>query len=49
MIIITEVTKLLMILEFTAPWEVRTEEANEEKYQEVAKKCQDRGWRTTMS
>ncbi|XP_055496018.1 uncharacterized protein LOC129699945 [Leucoraja erinacea] len=49
MIITSDVTKQLIVLELTVPWEERIEEANERKcakYQELVEMCQDRGWKT---
>ncbi|TWW59865.1 hypothetical protein D4764_06G0013950 [Takifugu flavidus] len=49
MIIISEASKHLIMLELTVPWEERVEEANERKhakYQELVEECRGRGWRT---
>ncbi|XP_061920230.1 uncharacterized protein LOC133660667 [Entelurus aequoreus] len=49
MIIISEASKHLIMLELTVPWEERIEEANERKrakYQELVEDCRGRGWRT---
>uniref|UniRef100_A0A673L1F3 Junctional adhesion molecule 2b n=1 Tax=Sinocyclocheilus rhinocerous TaxID=307959 RepID=A0A673L1F3_9TELE len=49
MIVTSEVSKQLIMLELTVPWEERIEEANERKrakYQELVEKCRERGWRT---
>ncbi|XP_029688563.1 uncharacterized protein [Takifugu rubripes] len=49
MIIISEASKHLIMLELTVPWEERIEEANERKcakYQELVEECRGRGWRT---
>ncbi|KAI2645803.1 Regulatory protein RecX [Labeo rohita] len=49
MIITSEVSKQLIMLELTMPWEERIEEANERKrtkYQELVEECRERGWRT---
>nr|XP_061836351.1 uncharacterized protein LOC133619387 [Nerophis lumbriciformis] len=49
MIIISEASKHLIMLELTVPWEERIEEANEKKrakYQELVEDCRGRGWRT---
>ncbi|RXN07453.1 reverse transcriptase [Labeo rohita] len=49
MIITSEVSKELIMLELTVPWEERIEEANERKrpkYQELVEECRERGWRT---
>lgn len=49
MIIISEASKHLIMLELTVPWEDRIEEANERKrakYQELVEDCRGRGWRT---
>ena len=42
-------TKHLIMLELSVPWEERIEEANERKctkYQELVEKCKDKGWKT---
>ncbi|TWW80087.1 hypothetical protein D4764_10G0011170 [Takifugu flavidus] len=49
MIIISEASKYLIMLELTVPWEERIEGANERKrakYQELVEECRGRGWRT---
>ncbi|XP_041934289.1 LOW QUALITY PROTEIN: uncharacterized protein LOC121697073, partial [Alosa sapidissima] len=49
MIIVSDSTKQLIILELTVPWEERMEEANERKrakYQELVEECRSQGWRT---
>ncbi|KAL3976498.1 mitochondrial import inner membrane translocase subunit TIM8 [Sarotherodon galilaeus] len=49
MIIISEASKQLIMLELTVPWEERIEEANERKrgkYQELVQECRGRGWKT---
>lgn len=49
MIIVSDSTKQLIILELTVPWEERMEEANERKrakYQELVEECRSRGWKT---
>lgn len=49
MIIMSESTKQLIMLELTVPWEERMEEANERKrakYQELVEECRNQGWRT---
>ncbi|KAI7804749.1 hypothetical protein IRJ41_017191, partial [Triplophysa rosa] len=49
MIVTSEVSKQLIMLELTVPWEERIEEANERKrakYQELVEECRERGWRT---
>ncbi|TWW77850.1 uncharacterized protein LOC130535078 [Takifugu flavidus] len=49
MIITSEASKHLIMLELTVPWEERIEEANERKrakYQELVEECRGRGWRT---
>ena len=49
MSITSEVTKQLIMMELTVPWEERIEEANKSKrtkYQELVEKCKDRGWKT---
>ncbi len=48
-ILVSEATKQLILLELTVPWEERMEEAQErkrEKYQELVEDCQRNGWRT---
>ncbi|TWW80104.1 hypothetical protein D4764_10G0011340 [Takifugu flavidus] len=49
MIIISEASKYLIMLELTVPWEEQIEGANESKrakYQELVEECRGRGWRT---
>ncbi len=49
MIVTSEVSKQLIMLELTVPWEERIEEANERKCakcQELVEECRERGWRT---
>ena len=49
MVITSEASKYLIILELTVPWEERIEEANERKrakYRELVEECRGRGWRT---
>ncbi|RXN29637.1 reverse transcriptase [Labeo rohita] len=49
MIIVSDSTKQLIILELTVPWEERMEEANERKrakYQELVEECRSQGWKT---
>eukprot|EP00066_Takifugu_rubripes_P027132 XP_011616398.1 PREDICTED: uncharacterized protein LOC105418502 [Takifugu rubripes] len=49
MIITSEASKHLIMLELIVPWEERIEEANERKrakYQELVEECRGRGWRT---
>lgn len=49
MIITTEASKHLIMLELTVPWEERIKEANERKrakYQERVEEYRGRGWRT---
>ncbi|KAL4008901.1 hypothetical protein ACER0C_002753 [Sarotherodon galilaeus] len=49
MIIISEASKQLIMLELTVPWEERIEEANERKqgkYQDLVQECRGRGWKT---
>ena len=49
MIIPSEASKHLIMLELTVPWEERIEDANERKrakYQELVEECRSRGWRT---
>lgn len=49
MIIVSEFTKQLIMLELTVPWEKRMDEANERKrtkYQEFVEECRRQGWRT---
>ena len=48
-ILVSETTKQLFLLELTVPWEERMEEAQErkrEKYQELVEDCRRKGWRT---
>ncbi len=48
-ILVSEATKQLILLELTVPWEERMEEAQErkrEKYQELMEDCRRNGWRT---
>ena len=48
-ILVSEATKQLLLLELTVPWEERMEEAQErkrEKYQELVEDCRRNGWRT---
>lgn len=47
-ILVSEATKQLFLLELTVPWEERMEEAQErkEKYQELVEDCLRNGWRT---
>lgn len=48
-ILVSEATKQLILLELTVPWEERMEEAQErkrEKYQELVEQCRANGWRT---
>lgn len=48
-IVVSEATKQLILLELTVPWEERIEEAQErkrEKYQKLVEDCQRNGWRT---
>ena len=49
MIIVSDSTKQLIILELTVPWEERMDEANERKrakYQELVEECRRQGWKT---
>ncbi|CAM4610300.1 unnamed protein product [Leuciscus chuanchicus] len=49
MIIVSDSTKQLILLELTVPWEERMDEANEReraKYQELAEECRRQGWHT---
>ncbi|XP_023810165.1 uncharacterized protein LOC105353972 [Oryzias latipes] len=49
MLLISETSKHLIMLELTVPWEERMEEANERKrakYQELVEGCRERGWKT---
>ncbi|KAK0143149.1 hypothetical protein N1851_018733 [Merluccius polli] len=49
MIITSEASRQLIILELTVPWEERIEEANERKrtkYQDLVEEWRERGWRT---
>ncbi|XP_077380867.1 uncharacterized protein LOC144020874 [Festucalex cinctus] len=48
MIITSEASRHLIMLELTVPWEERMEEANERKrakYQELVEECRGRGWK----
>lgn len=48
-ILVSEATKQLFMLELTVPWEERMEEAQErkrEKYQELVEDCRRNGWKT---
>ena len=48
-ILVSEATKQLLLLELTVPWEERMEEAQKrkrEKYQELVEECWRNGWRT---
>ena len=48
-ILVSEATKQLVLLELTVPWEERIEEAQErkrEKYQELVEDCQRNRWKT---
>lgn len=48
-ILVSEATKQLVLLELTVPWEDRMEEAQErkrEKYQELVEECRRNGWKT---
>ncbi|XP_059199347.1 uncharacterized protein LOC131979398 [Centropristis striata] len=48
-ILTSEATKQLLLLELTVPWEERMEEAQErkrEKYQELVEDCRRNGWKT---
>ncbi len=49
-ILVSEATKQLILMELTVPLEERMEEAQErkrEKYQELVEDCQKNGWRTS--
>ncbi len=49
MIIVSDSTKQLILLELTAPWEERMDEANERKRaknQELVEECRRQGWQT---
>lgn len=49
MIIVSDSTKQLIILELTVPWEERRDGANERKrakYQEPVEECRRQGWKT---
>ncbi len=49
MIIFSDSTKQLILLELTAPWEERMDEANERKRaknQELVEECRRQGWQT---
>ncbi|XP_050960924.1 uncharacterized protein LOC127162191, partial [Labeo rohita] len=48
-ILVSEATRQLILLELTVPWEERMEEAQERKrgkYQELVEQCRINGWRT---
>ncbi len=48
-ILVSEATKQLVLLELAVPWEERMEEAQErkrEKYQELVEDCRRNGWKT---
>ena len=48
-VLVSEGTKQVVLLELTVPWEDRMEEAFERKrakYEELASECRSRGWRT---
>ncbi|KAJ8014697.1 hypothetical protein DPEC_G00018340 [Dallia pectoralis] len=48
MLLISETSKHIILLELTVPWEDRIEEANErkrEKYAELVEECRNNGWR----
>lgn len=50
MILLSETTKQLIMLELTVPWEERMDEANESKrakYQELVDECRRQGWKTS--
>lgn len=49
MVLVSETTRQVVLLELTVPWEERMEEAFERKrakYEELAGECRSRGWRT---
>ncbi|KAI4871602.1 hypothetical protein NFI96_006464 [Prochilodus magdalenae] len=49
MVLMSETTRQVVLLELTVPWEDRTEEAYERKrakYEELASVCRSKGWRT---
>lgn len=49
MIMTSQSSKQLIILELTVPWEENIEEANERKrakYRELVEECREGGWRT---
>ncbi len=49
MVLFSESSRQVVLLELTVPWEVRTEEAFEQKrakYEELAGECRNRGWMT---
>lgn len=51
-ILVSEVTRQLILLELTVPWEERMEEAQEKKrtkYQEQVEDCHRNGWRRFAS
>lgn len=48
-VLVSEITRQVALLELTVPWEDRMEEAFERKrakYEELSGECQSRGWRT---
>ncbi|KAJ8008616.1 hypothetical protein DPEC_G00106730 [Dallia pectoralis] len=48
MLLISETSKQIILLELTVPWEDRIEEANERKgakYAELVEECRNNGWR----
>lgn len=48
MLLISETSKQIVLLELTIPWEDRIEEANERKrakYAELVEECWNNGWR----
>lgn len=48
-VLVSEITRQVVLLELTVPWEDRMEEAFERKrakYEELADECRSRGWRT---
>ncbi|XP_063050108.1 uncharacterized protein LOC134444859 [Engraulis encrasicolus] len=49
MVLVSETTRQVVLLELTVPWEDRMEEAFERKrakYEELASECRSRGWKT---
>lgn len=52
MIIVSDLTKQLILLEFTVPWEERKDEVNERKrgkYQELVEECRSQAGKLAVS